>query len=124
MPITLRVLLILGAALAVWIVIGRIKKSKILMDDAIFWVVAAVVLLVPAVFPQIVIFCSNLLGFMSPSNFVFLVIVALLLMKVHSDSCEISLLKHKVEELAQEIALGDERTRPADKGTPSDSRPH
>lgn len=107
MPITLRALLILGAALAVWIVIGRIKKSKVLMDDAIFWVVAAVILLILAIFPQIVIFCSNLLGFMSPSNFVFLVIVALLLMKVHSNSCEISLLKHKVEELAQEIALRD-----------------
>lgn len=124
MPITLRALLILGAALAVWIVIGRIKKSKILMDDAIFWVVAAVVLLILAIFPQIVIFCSNLLGFMSPSNFVFLVIVALLLMKVHSDSCEISLLKHKVEELAQKIALGEGRSQSADEGTSSNSIPH
>lgn len=121
MPITLRALLILGAALAAWIVIGRIKKSKVLMDDAIFWVVAAVVLLILAIFPQIVIFCSNLLGFMSPSNFVFLVIVALLLMKVHSDSCEISLLKHKVDELAQEMALSKAGERNTGKETSSNS---
>ena len=42
---------------------------------------------------------------MSASNFVYLVIIALLLWKVFVCSSEISRLKVKVNELAQEIAL-------------------
>ena len=48
---------------------------------------------------------AGMLGFMSPANFVYLVVIALLLWKVFTNSAEISRLKAKVTELAQEIAL-------------------
>ena len=108
MPVQLQILLFIGAFLALFLIAHKIKSSKILMGDAIFWVLLAVLLVLLAIFPDIAYFFAGIFGFISPSNFVFLTIVALLLSKVLSNSTEISILKHKVDELAQEIALGNE----------------
>lgn len=110
-PIQLRILLVAGAALAVLIVARQIKRSRMLVEDAIFWMVTAFVLVVLALFPGIATSLARLLGFMSPANFVYLVVIALLLWKVFTNSAEISRLKARVNELAQEVALAhaDER---------------
>ncbi|WP_241147264.1 DUF2304 domain-containing protein [Olsenella sp. An285] len=104
-PFQLRLILVAGALLAVWIVARQIRKNKMLVEDAIFWMVTAFVLVVLAVFPGIATSLAQLLGFMSPANFVYLVVIALLLWKAFTNSAEISRLKAKVTELAQEIAL-------------------
>lgn len=104
LPFYLRALLVLGA-LAALFVVGKQVKKKILVEDAVFWVVVAVVFVVIAVFPDIAISLAYALGFMSASNFVYLVIIALLLWKAFANSAEISRLRTKVNELAQEIAL-------------------
>lgn len=105
LPVQLRVLLLLGALLAVWVVANRVKKDKILIEDSIFWMVMAFVLLILAAFPNMAVEVSQWLGFMSPSNFVFLVLIALLLWKVFTNSSELSRLKAKVNELSQEVGL-------------------
>lgn len=115
MPIQLRILLVAGALVALGTVCQKIRKRKILMSDAISWVVTSVIVVIVAIFPGIAVFLSNLFGIGSPSNFVFLLAIAILLLKVFSNSAEISILKHRVEELAQELAL--ER---AENGTQSD----
>lgn len=107
MPIQQRLLLIIGAIFVFFFVTNRIKKAKIMMGDAIFWVLLSAILVLVGIMPEMVIAISAKLGFMSPSNFVFLVVVALLLVKLFSCSAQISLLTHKVEELAQEIALSE-----------------
>ena len=48
---------------------------------------------------------------MSPSNFVFLLMLVLLMAKMFANSSEISMLKHRVNELAQENALLEKRVR-------------
>ena len=107
MSLSLRILLIAGALLALFFVAKRVKKRKILMEDTIFWVILSVVFVLIALVPEVAFICSELLGFVSPSNFIFLIIIALLLMKVFANTSEISLLKYRVNELAQEIALRD-----------------
>ena len=105
LPLYLRVLLIVAAACALGVVGRQVKKEKLLIEDAVFWVVSAAILVIVAIFPGIAINLAYALGFMSASNFVYLVIIALLLWKVFACSSEISRLKVKVNELAQEIAL-------------------
>ena len=105
LPIYLRVLLVLGAVAALVLVGRKVKKGKILVEDAVFWVVLAAIFVILALFPGIAIGLAYALGFMSASNFVYLAIMVLLLWKVFSNSAEISRLKNKVNELAQEIAL-------------------
>ena len=62
-------------------------------------------LLILAIFPRIAYFFSDLLGFLSPSNFVFLVVIALMLLKLFNLACDVSRLSDKVEQLSQELAL-------------------
>lgn len=111
MPILLRAFLIIGAVIAFIFVANRVHKSKILMGDAIFWVLLALLLVILAVFPGIAFFFSGLLGFISPSNFVFLLVMVLLMAKVFANSSEISILKYRVNELAQENALLEQQLR-------------
>lgn len=105
MSIVLRIVLILGALLALSIVVRKVRKSKIRIADSVYWVCAAVLLLVLAIFPQIAYFFSGLLGFLSPSNFVFVVVIALMLLKLFNLACDVSRLTDKVEQLSQEVAL-------------------
>ena len=109
MPLPLRVLLVLGALFTFYMITRRVRKKKILMQDAIYWLVLGVLILIVAIFPSGIIRLAAWLGFMSASNFVFLIIVALLLIKIFSLSCDVSLLRHKVEELSQEDALSEKR---------------
>ena len=105
LPIQLRVLLVAGALLAFIIICRRIRNAKILVEDSIFWFLTSFVIVLLAAFPQIAITVSRALGFISPSNFVYLVILALLLWKVFVDSSKVSLLKYKISVLTQELAL-------------------
>ena len=106
----LRVILAIGAFVALGVVINRVKRGKIRVADSIFWVVSAAVLLVVAIFPGIAFFFSGLLGFLSPSNFVFVVIIALMLIKLFSLSCELARQTNRIDELSQEIALHNKKT--------------
>ncbi len=105
MSIVLRIVLIFGALFALSIVVRKVKKSKIRITDSVYWVCAAVLLLILAIFPRIAFFFSDLLGFLSPSNFVFLVVIALMLLKLFNLACDVSRLSDKVEQLSQELAL-------------------
>ena len=116
MSIMLRLLLIVGALVALAFVGNRIHKSKILMGDAIYWVLLALLLIVLAVFPQIPIFFAGLIGVTSPANFVYLTIIALLMIKMFANSSEISMLKNRVNELAQENALLEMHLRDVKNG--------
>lgn len=109
MSIVLRIVLILGALLALSIVVRKVRKSKICIADSVYWVCAAVLLLVLAIFPGIAFFFSGLLGFLSPSNFVFVVVIALMLLKLFNLACDVSRLTDKVEQLSQELALSKKK---------------
>lgn len=111
MSITLRLILIAGSIVAFIFVVNRIHYNKILIGDSIFWVLLSLALILLAVFQGVSFFFSTLLGFISPSNFVFLLVIVLLLTKVFSNASEISMLKHRVNELAQENALLEKMVR-------------
>lgn len=119
LPLSLRLMLILGALLALFVVAKQVKKSKILIEDAVFWVVVSCILVLLAIFPDVAINLAYSLGFMSPSNFIYLVIIVVLLWKVFTNSAEISRLKARVNELAQEFALAhmDETQRDPSEGS-------
>lgn len=80
------------------------------------WLVAA--LIVAAAFPGLIYWASGLFGFQSPSNFVFLCGVGILLVRLFSQDCKISALQRKLIRFAQNEALGE-----ADRGSRSHRRP-
>lgn len=107
MSTRLRVLLLVSALLTACWIVYKIRKLKVKMEDAIFWVIFAGVLLVFGLFPQVAYWMSDLFGVLSPSNLIFLIIIFLLLEKVFSLSMLVSQLEEKVSMLASEMALRD-----------------
>lgn len=99
------ILVVAGSVITLWLVCSNIRKKRLMMSDAISWVVLSVALLILALFPNIAIEASRLLGFISPINLVYLCVIAILLLKLFRVSCKISMLSNRVNELAQEVAL-------------------
>lgn len=111
MSIILRILLIIGAVGLMTVVLRSIKKSRIQIEDSLFWVSFVGIVVIIALVPAVMIFFARILGFVSTSNFVFLCVVGILLIKVFTSSVEISRLKFRVNQLAQEMALAQKKTR-------------
>ena len=111
MTLVLRILLLIGALFAMGIVINSVCKSKIRISDSVYWVVSAVILVLFALIPQLAYFFSGLFGFMSPANFVLLLVIVMILIRLFHQSCAISKLTYKVEQLSSELALRDKDTR-------------
>lgn len=105
MPTSLRLVILGGALLIIATVLGSIRKKRILMADATGWVCIAILLLLIAISPSIVTHLAARLGFQSPANFVFFAVTGLLTVKTFRDSARISILRHKIEELTQEVTL-------------------
>lgn len=105
---SLRIVLILGSLLAVTVVGRNIRKNRMLIEDSIFWMLFSVILLIIALIPSVVVGPAAALGFISPANFVFLLVIAFLLWRAFINTTEISRLKAKVSELTQEIALAND----------------
>ena len=111
MTLVLRILLLIGALFAMGIVINSVRKSKIRISDSVYWVVSAGILVLFALIPQLAYFFSGLFGFMSPANCVLLLVIIMILIRLFHQSCAISKLTYKVEQLSSELALRDKDTR-------------
>lgn len=105
MSFTLRIFCILGAAIVFVMVVRKVRNARISIDDSVFWLVISFLLLLVALFPSIAYRLSELLDIRSPSNFVFLSVITILLIKEFNNTIAISSLKARVNELVEELAL-------------------
>ena len=105
MSLALRVLLIFMALVSTYSMLKKIKKFKMQIEYAIFWVIFSVALIIMAIYPKIFDIDSKILGVYSPANLVFAFIIFILLVKVFLMTVELSSLETRVKELTQEIAL-------------------
>ena len=98
-------LFLLAVSLAGAVVLVRIRKSKMQIEDSVFWVLCALLFILLAAFPPILYKLTELFGVQSPANLLFLLVIALLFMKVFALSLKVSLLEEKLSSLAQTMAL-------------------
>ena len=115
--LVLTLLLAAGAALTLAFVILKVRKSEIKTSDTVFWFLFVACLLLLAVFPQVAFWLADVFDVQSPSNLVFLVIVAILLIKEFTASVEIAKLRSKVTYLVQEIALMENEGKDSSNGS-------
>lgn len=107
MTLLFRITLIVCALLVFIYVLRKIRHSEVKIADSTFWFIFALVIVILAVFPHIAFFFSNILGIESPSNCVFLAIIAILLVREFFTTVELSQLRNKVAALAQAEALAE-----------------
>ncbi|WP_172136550.1 DUF2304 domain-containing protein [Adlercreutzia sp. ZJ473] len=101
------ILLIIGAVGIFALALKKIRRSEIAVADSVFWFFFALSLVILAVFPRLAFVIADVLGFQSVVNFVFLYVIAVLLVKMFYMTAEIARLRAKQAELIQEKALTD-----------------
>ena len=112
----IRIALIVCAVGLLVFVLFNIRKSKLRIEDSLFWFVLSALILVLALFPGIASACSQFFKFQAPVNFVFLAFIAILLVKCFTMSIRVSHLETKLEEFAQKVAISQKDGDPSDEG--------
>lgn len=105
MSLMLRIILILVSVLTAFWILRKIRKSQVKIEDAVFWLLFSLGLIVMSAFPQLVNWAAELIGVVSPVNFVFLVIIFVLLVKLFLLSIKISQQEHKLQTFVQIYAI-------------------
>lgn len=115
MSLALRIALVVASLILVVFVLKKIRKAKLNIDDSIYWISFAFLLFLLSLFPQVAIWASSLLGIQSPANFVFLFMVFVVLVKLFQVSIDLSVQKHRLNNLVQKMALLDIQQQEMDK---------
>ena len=105
MTLALRITLILVSFLTLLYIIRKIRASKLRLEDSLFWLCFAVLLLIVSIFPGIFYMLSSIVGTMSVSNFVFLFFIFVLLIECFTLSVRVSQLDTKLRNLTQQLAI-------------------
>ncbi|WP_373212119.1 DUF2304 domain-containing protein [Ruminococcus sp. 5_1_39BFAA] len=100
-----RIALIVCSLLTSIFMIKKIRNSKLQIEHAIFWLLFAFLLIIISIFPQLTIWGAKLLGIYSSTNFIFLVILFIVILKLFSATIEISNLEYRIKELSQKMAI-------------------
>ena len=95
MSFTLRVLLIVFAVIVFYFVIRKLKKAQMQVLDSLFWIM----------FSTSFVLLGGLLGFMSASNFVFLYVIAVLVVRDFTISLRLAKQEERLNSLVQAAAL-------------------
>lgn len=105
MSIVLRIVLAVGAILMTVFTVVNIRKSKMRIEDSLFWILLSAFILLLSFFPGIGFSLAKITGFSSPVNFILTLFVFILIVKCFTLSRSVSSLENKVKELAQEVAI-------------------
>ena len=105
MGLGLKVVFIIASLCTFWFIIRQIQKKNLNIEDSIVWILWSLLLLLFSIFPQIPTYISNLLGFMSMSNFIFSMFIFFLYLMLFSQSVKISDLKDKNKDLVQKLSI-------------------
>lgn len=111
MELNFRVALIVGVLLYLGVIFYLLKKRRLGVQYAIIWLLSGAVLLLFALFPYIVLVMGDILKVLNPVNFVFLVILAFVLLILLSLSAVVSGFSVKIKSLTQNAALLERRIR-------------
>lgn len=111
MSIALRICLVALSIISLFYIIRKIRYSKMQIEYTLFWIVLSIIMILMAVFPQIVYWITIAMGMVSAANVVYLFIIGILLVKVFMMTIEISNLESKVQALIQEVGISGKEQR-------------
>lgn len=111
MTFTFRVVLIVVCGLTCWYTLRKIRKSQMQIEDSLFWIILSFGLAGISIFPRAAEYMAEMLGILSPANFVFLAVIFLLLMKVFTLTLKYSQLEEKLKRLVQRLTIEEGKRR-------------
>ena len=105
MSLPLRIMLIIASVLTGFYIRKKLQKSQMQIADVVFWMLFGMVLILMSIFPDVVVWLTELIGVQSPVNFVFLVVIFLVIVRCFSLSVKVSLLEAKLQQLVEDDAV-------------------
>ena len=105
MSTALRFMLFFASAITCLYIGRKLKKSQIQVMDTVFWIGLSIIFVILSVFPDIATILSRLMGFQAPVNFIFLLMIFLLLIRCFFMSIRISQLEDRLRNLVEELAI-------------------
>ena len=115
MSLVLRIALIVGVVVYMAFVLVLLRKKRLNLKYSLLWMFTAVVLLLCAIFPQIVTFVAFVLGIQSQVNAIFLIVVFFMLLLLISLTSIVSKQKGEIRTLVQQVAIIEKRLRDLEK---------
>ncbi len=112
----LRIFLLLGTVCYLGVILFMLKKKLLTVRYAIIWLLSGLLLLVFAAAPYIVFVIGNLLHVEIPSNLIFTMLFAFVLLLLLSLSSAVSGFAEKTKRLSQQVALLEKRVRELEAG--------
>ena len=124
MSLLLRGVLIAVSVLTTLLIMRKIRKEKMMIEESLFWIGFSFMLIVFSVFPQIVFKMSEMVGTQSPSNIILLFIIFVLIVRMFQMSMKISQMEAKFKDLVARIAIDEnlrnEEQKNAEEGNKED----
>ncbi len=102
---------IVGSAVMLVVVFELVRRRKLMERYSLLWLLAALVLLVLAIFGDLLGAVSDALGIATPSNALFLIAFVFVTLVLLHFSVTISRLTDDSKVLAQQLALVEEKLR-------------
>lgn len=118
-----RILLIVVSLLTTYYILKRIRQSKLQIEYAIFWILFSGILIIFSLFPWLVSLFTRMIGMQLPVNFIFLLFIFVLMVKMFFMTIELSTLENKVKDLTQELALEEKERQDEQKKLLEETNP-
>ena len=97
MTTELRIVLVIASFVTAALMLRRIRRSKVRIEDSVFWIGLSTVILVVSIFPQIAdAGGAAALHIYETTNFLFLFFIFVLLVKLFTMSVHVSQLESKL----------------------------
>lgn len=87
------------------VIIISLKKNTISIKSSIAWLLLPIIFLIITIFPEPLNTFSNWLGFETFSNFIFLIVIALLIILCFFLTITISRQQNQITKLIQEVSI-------------------
>ena len=105
MSVLLKIEMIIVSLITFVVIIKMLKSKKMSIRYSVMWILLPLFFLVFVLFSGSIVKIANYLGFEVLSNFVFFIIIGLLLIICFSLTAIVTHLNQKVTELVQEVAI-------------------
>lgn len=105
MNTSLQIKMIIFSVLFFLFITYTVRKKHLGVKQSLKWYLAAVVFIVISIFPQVLFTVSRWVGIAEPTNAVFLLIIAFMLLIMFINNLTISKTQEDVVRLVQEISI-------------------
>lgn len=115
MNLKLRFTLIIGVIVYFILLINLLKNNRLNLKYTLLWMFMGIVLFMLAIFPDVILFVTEIAGIIEPTNGLFAILIFCILIILVSITAIVSKLNNKNRALIQAVAMLEKRLRDLEK---------